>query len=105
MWAPESTAGPCIHPPITISEASNHVPTAELRLFNCARLFYDMRVQPARMRSVLVPGRAMRLRCGVDASEVFCKRRIQVRPVALTPVHSTAVPERVPASFSIQDVT
>ena len=89
--------------PITRCEASNHVPTAELRLFNCAGRFRDMRVQPARMRSV--PGRAMHQRCGVDASEVFSKRRMQVRPVALTSVHSAGVPARVPASFSIQDVT
>ena len=105
MWAPDSKAGACIHLPITTYEATNHVPTAGLRLFNCAGLFRDMRVQPARMRSVPVPGRAMHLRCGVDASEVFTKRRTQVRPVALTSVHSAGVPARVPASFSVQDVT
>ena len=42
---------------------------------------------------------------GVAAPELFAKRAIQLRPVALTPVQSTGAPERVQACFSVQDVT
>ena len=43
--------------------------------------------------------------CSVAASELFAKRAIQLQPVALTPVQSTAAPERVQACLSVQDVT